>query len=52
VILNLQLFYKNQNYGLFPLSRDIEKSAYVFLSIFLHLMVGLSKETSVFLYTL
>jgi hypothetical protein len=36
-------FYKIQNYGFIPLSVDIKKSAYVFLSVFLHLMAGFIK---------
>jgi hypothetical protein len=31
-------------------SADVKKSAYVFIIEFLHLIVGLSKETSIFLY--
>jgi hypothetical protein len=47
-VLNEQI-YKIKSYEFFPLSRNINKSAYVFFSIFLHLMTGLSKETSKFL---
>jgi hypothetical protein len=37
-------FYKKQNYRYIPLSRDAKKKAYVFLSIFLHLMGGYRRK--------
>jgi hypothetical protein len=51
VICNYHLYisFRDICQGLKSIGIDIEKRGYVFLSIFLHLMRRLSKETSLFL---